>query len=83
MSQYVDNHSLAQDHPEFREAIHELKNSNSHFTRILTKYEKLDKQIVRMEQGLEPVSDLELDALKLSRVQLKDDLVSQLRKRRT
>lgn len=83
MSQYVDNHSLAQDHPEFRKAIHEMKGSNAHFARILTKYEKLDKEIVRMEQGLEHVSDLELDALKLSRVQLKDDLVSQLRKKRT
>ena len=78
MSQYVDNHSLAQDLPEFREAIHELKMNNAHFSRILGLYEELDKQIVRTEQGLEHIPSLELDALKLKRVQLKDDLVSQL-----
>ncbi|MFT5896553.1 MAG: hypothetical protein ACI8VW_003436 [bacterium] len=83
MSQYVDNHSLAQDHPESKDAIHEMKMSNAHFSRILEKYEKLDKEIVRMEQGLEPVSDLELDTLKLSRVQLKDDLMNQLQKAKT
>jgi uncharacterized protein YdcH (DUF465 family) len=82
MSQYVDNHSLAQDHPEFREAIHDMKTNNAHFSRLLSEYEKLDKEIVRLEQGLEHIADLELDALKLSRVQLKDDLVSQLRESR-
>lgn len=79
MSQFVDNHSLAQDHPEFREAIHEMKMNNAHFARILESYETLDKQIVRIEQGLEHIPDLELDALKLKRVQIKDDLISQLR----
>ena len=78
MSKYVDNHSLAQDLPEFREAIHDLKMSNAHFARILSEYEALDKQIVRTEQGLEHIPDLELDALKLKRVQFKDDLVNQL-----
>ena len=78
MSQYVDNHSLAQDLPEYREAIHDLKMNSAHFARILEEYEELDKQIVRTEQGLEHIPDLELDALKLKRVQIKDDLVRQL-----
>lgn len=79
MSQYVDNHSLAQDLPEFRQAIHDLKKHNSHFSRLLGKYETLDKNIVRVEQGLEYLPDLELDALKLERVQLKDNLVNLLK----
>ena len=78
MSQYVDNHSLAQDLPEYREAIHDLKMNSAHFARILREYEELDKKIVRTEQGLEHIPDLELDALKLKRVQIKDDLVRQL-----
>jgi len=81
MSQYVDNHSLAQDLPEFKEAIHDLKMNDAHFSRILANYEELDKEIVRAEQGLEHVPDLELDALKMKRVQLKDDLVRQLQNR--
>lgn len=78
MSQYVDNHSLAQDLPEYREIIHELKMNDAHFARMLVEYEKLDKQIVRSEQGLELVQDL--DELKLKRVQLKDDLVGYMKK---
>ena len=79
MSQYVDNHSLAKDHPEYSKSIHQLKMTDAHFARILAQYEQLDKQIVRTEQGLEHLSDLDLDSLKMKRVQLKDDLVRQLR----
>jgi uncharacterized protein YdcH (DUF465 family) len=79
MSQFVDNHSLAQDLPEYREAIHNLKMNNAHFSRILEEYETLDKQIVRVEQGLEHLPDLELDGMKMKRVQLKDNLLDQLK----
>ncbi|NND91856.1 MAG: DUF465 domain-containing protein, partial [Granulosicoccus sp.] len=75
MSKLVDNHSLAQDLPEFREAIHTMKMNNAHFSRLMDEYEALDKHIVRIEQGLEHVQDLELDGMKMKRVQLKDDLL--------
>lgn len=80
MSQHVEKRSLAQDHPEFREVIHEMKMNDAHFARNMGEYEELDKQIVRIEQGHEQCPDLELDAMKLKRVQLKDDLVRQLRR---
>lgn len=75
MSQYVDNHSLAQDLPEYRDAIHTLKMNDAHFSRLLEEYEELDKKIVRIEQGLEHIPDLELDGLKMERVAMKDNLV--------
>jgi uncharacterized protein YdcH (DUF465 family) len=78
MSQLVDNHPLAQDLPEYRDAIHNMKMNNAHFSRLMEEYEALDKQIVRAEQGVEYIPDLELDGLKMQRVKLKDDLVSQL-----
>ena len=78
MSQYVDNHSLAEDLPEHRETIHRLKMNDAHFAKCMDQYESLDKHIVRIEQGLEHIPDLELDGLKMQRVQLKDDLVRQL-----
>ncbi len=80
MSQYVDNHSLAQDLPEYREAIHSLKMNDAHFSRMLEEYEDLDKKIVRIEQGLEHIPDLELDGLKMERVAMKDNLLDQLKK---
>ncbi len=78
MSQLVDNHPLARDLPEHKEAIHNRKMNDAHFARLMEEYETLDKEIVRIEQGLEHVPDLELDGMKMKRVKMKDDLLSQL-----
>lgn len=79
MSGFVDNHPLSRDLPEYRDAIHTLKMSNAHFLKRMQAYEALDKQIVRAEQGLEHIEDLELDGLKMQRVKMKDELVEMLR----
>ena len=79
MSELVDNHPLARDLPEFKDAIRTLKGNDRHFARLLTHYEALDKEVVRLEQGVELASDQEIDALKLKRVQLKDELYGLLR----
>jgi len=81
MSEFVDNHPLARDLPEYKDAIHALKANDAHFLKLFDEYESLDKSIVRAEQGLEHLPDLELDDLKLKRVQLKDSLVEILRKK--
>ena len=65
MSQLVDNHPLARDMPEYKEAIHNLKLSSAHFARKMGEYEDLDKQIVRIEQQVDSADDLELDELKM------------------
>jgi len=80
MSGYVDNHPLSRDLPEFRDAIHQLKMNNNHFQKMMTAYESLDKEIVRAEQGVEHIDDLDLDDMKIRRVSLKDELTDMLRK---
>lgn len=82
VSEFVDNHPLARDLPEYRDSIHALKIDDRRFSLQMEKYEALDKEIVRVEQGVEHMPDLELDALKMQRVQLKDDLVDMLKKHR-
>ena len=79
MSDYVDNHPLAQDLPTYRDAIHNLKINDAHFSHLLEKYEVLDKKIVRIEQGLEHITEPDLDSLKVERVNRKDSLVSYLK----
>lgn len=79
MSEFVDNHPLARDLPEFKESIHALKLDNNRFSKQMTTYEDLDKEIVRTEQGVDLKSDLELDALKMKRVHLKDELYQMLK----
>lgn len=80
MSQLVDNHPLARDLPEHKDAIHDLKMNDAHFSRLMEEYETLDKEIVRIEQGLEHVADLELDGMKMRRVKMKDDLLALVQK---
>lgn len=80
MSEFVDNHPLSRDFPEHKEHITKLKTGDAHFARLMAEYEVLDKEIVRSEQGLEFKEDLELDGLKMKRVQLKDELFGMLEK---
>lgn len=74
-----DNHPLARDFPEFKDKIHELKTGNNHFARLHTEYEEVDKAVVRLETGVEHSSDAELEARKLKRVHLKDELYAMLK----
>jgi uncharacterized protein YdcH (DUF465 family) len=78
VSEFVDNHPLSRDFPEHKQHITTLKASNAHFTKLMAEYEVMDKEIVRVEQGLEYKDDLELDGLKMKRVQLKDELYNML-----
>jgi uncharacterized protein len=75
----LDNHSLARDFPEFKDKIHQLKQSNHHFARLNTDYEDIDKAVIRLETGVEHGSDAELESKKLRRVQLKDELYAMLK----
>ena len=72
MSEYVDNHPLGRDFPEFKEAIHTLKMNDRHFKRLLDEYENVDREVVRAEQGVEYLADLELEEKKKVRLHLKD-----------
>lgn len=78
MSDYVDNHPLGRDFPQLREKIHELKTGDAHFRRLMHEYEDIDRSVVRAEQGVDHLSDLDLDGLKAKRVHLKDSLYAML-----
>ena len=78
MSEYLKHHPLAHDLPQYRDTIHDLKMSDENFSRLLGEYEVLDKKIVRIEQRIELMDDLDLDNLKMERVALKDTLTELL-----
>lgn len=69
----VEHHPLIKDFPELRDRIHALK-GQAHFGKLEKEYEDLDKQIVRVETRVENLSDDQLEALKVQRVRLKDEL---------
>lgn len=74
-----DHHPLAKDFPEFRDRIHQLKATSTHFVRLEREYEALDNAIFRLESGEEHTSSLDLEHKKQLRVSLKDELYSMLR----
>ncbi len=73
------HHNIATEFPELKERIHNLKSSNAHFARIYRDYHMLDKQVVRIEQEIEPTSDEVTETSKKRRAQLKDEIFDMIR----
>ena len=68
------HHPLIAEFPEYRDAIHDLKISNAHFRRLFDEYHQVDREVVRIEEEIEPASDAVTEGLKKKRLQLKDAL---------
>ncbi|MGI9244059.1 MAG: YdcH family protein [Verrucomicrobiales bacterium] len=76
----IEHHSLVTEFPDHRDAIHKLKQENAHFHKLMTKYEEVDKEIVRMEEGIETPEDAVVTNVKKQRLELKDELLAMLLK---
>lgn len=73
-----EHKDLAQEFPEYKDAIHTLKMENAHFARLFEEYGKLDREVQKMEENVEPVSDEVLENAKKERLALKDKLFAML-----
>ena len=67
-------HELAEEFPEFTAKMHELKMSNSHFSRRFEEYHQINRQVHRSETNVEPVSDEVMNNLRKRRMTLKDEI---------
>lgn len=76
----LENHSLVNELPEYRKAIHDLKISNNHFAKLFDEYNDVEHEIHRIESGAENTSDDYLEKLKKERLKLKDNLFAILQK---
>lgn len=74
----VEHHDLPHEFPEFKQAIHDLKISSSHFAKLLDEYEQLTTQIEEMEDKDLPVDDFTVEEMKKKRLKLKDELYALL-----
>ncbi len=72
------HHDLSGEFPEFKDRIHEMKMNNNHFSKLYGKYSDLDKEVFRIEGGIETPSDEYTDSLKRQRLKLKDELYAML-----
>jgi hypothetical protein len=58
---------------EYRDIISQLKVQNAHFAKIFEKHNELDQKVLDVEEGREPMDDLELEKLKKEKLKLKDE----------
>ncbi len=77
---HVEHHPLVKDFPEKREQLQRLRQQDADFARKADEYEALDKRICRVEDGVENLDEAALNALKLQRVNLKDDIARDLKR---
>ena len=69
-------HELAEDFPDQIEHIHELKINDAHFARLADEYHIVNREIHRIETGIEPTSDQRETELRKKRMVLKDELAA-------
>ncbi len=74
----LENHELAKEFPEFRDKINQLRTINNHFAQMFDEYHQIDREILSIEQAVEPASDVRAEELKKKRLVLKDTLYHML-----
>lgn len=76
-------HELAEDFPEYAERIHDLKQSDAHFAKLMDEYHKVNREVHRMETEVEPVATHTEEEARKRRVALKDDIAAYLKSSQT
>ena len=75
----LEKHDLHHEFPEFHDAIHALKVGDAHFAALFDQYHQINREVQRIETGVENTSDAYLEQRKKERLHLKDTLYQQLR----
>lgn len=73
-------HELAEEFPEHKERIHDLKMNDAHFARMFDKYHEINRAVHRMETRVEPVTDEVEEQARRERMALKDQIAAYLQK---
>lgn len=63
---------------EYRDEISALKAKNAHFEKIFEEHNELDQRITNAENGLNPLTDIEIDKLKKHKLHLKDEVYAMI-----
>lgn len=67
-------HELAEEFPDQTDKLHDLKMNNAHFAKLADEYHLLNREIHRIETGVEPTSDTYATDLRKKRMLLKDEI---------
>jgi uncharacterized protein len=72
------NHHLTHEFPEYAATIRHLKEQDDHFAQKALAYHETCKELHRIDVGVETPRDEYVEALKLRRLHLKDELFAVL-----
>lgn len=67
-------HELADEFPDDHQILHNLKLNDAHFAKLSEAHHDLNREIHRIESGVEATSDDRLESLKKQRLTLLDDV---------
>jgi uncharacterized protein YdcH (DUF465 family) len=73
-------HELSEEFPDKVDAIHALKQSDSHFAKLADEYHDLNRAVHRAETNVEPMEELAEVELRKKRALLKDEIWGYLSK---
>jgi uncharacterized protein YdcH (DUF465 family) len=74
----INHLDLAHEFPELKDRISEMKTGSAHFKKLFDKYSVINREIIRIEQRVDLVSE-EYDVQKRKeRLALKDELYGML-----
>jgi len=79
---HVLPHDLDHEFPEFHNLIHDLKGKDPRLSLLFEEYERVNNEIVDIEENDKPFQDFEFEDLKKKRLRLKDDIYLALRARK-
>jgi uncharacterized protein YdcH (DUF465 family) len=77
---FNDHPELAQEYPQYKDAIHDLKASNAHFAKLFEEYHRVTRELSRVAQEIETPSDEVVEQMKKKRLTLKDELFAMIKK---
>ena len=71
-------HELAADFPEYADKISAMKQDNSHFAKLVDEYHVVNREVHRIEAGVETVADQYAEDVRKKRMRLKDEIYAML-----
>ncbi|QLC24816.1 YdcH family protein [Parasphingopyxis algicola] len=71
-------HELAEEFPDHVDRLHDLKVGNAHFAKLADEYHTINREIHRIESGVEPGTDERTTVLRKQRLELKDEIAAMI-----
>ncbi|NIO43038.1 MAG: DUF465 domain-containing protein [Burkholderiales bacterium] len=76
---YIQPHDVEHEFPEYKQTLQEMKTQDTRLAQLIEEYERLNSEIVDIEENEKPFQDFEFEEMKKRRLKLKDEIYFILR----